>query len=178
MEAAAQEIARLQEKLSRLQAELRTPLEEEALRTDPIRILTGRVGGKRIALLLQSISEVVAMPEVSVLPEAPSWVTGLLDLRGRLIPVIDVEARIARGSRTARASDFVVVYAEREVPVGLVVSGIENVEALAADQFVEPPPDVPLAPYVLRVARDRRGTSLLLSIERLVCTSELPPVPG
>jgi purine-binding chemotaxis protein CheW len=176
METAAQEIARLGARLSELRAELRSPLEQEALRADPVEVLTGRIGGERIALLVRSISEVVPMPKVAVLPEAPSWVTGLLDLRGQLIPVIDVEARIARARRTARATDFVVVCAEREAPVGLAVRGIERVQALHSDRLVEPSPDVPMAPYVLRVVHDEKGMVLLLSVERLVCMSDLPSI--
>ena len=65
METAAREIARLEARLSALRAEFRTPLEEEALRIDPVEILTGRVGDERVALLVRSISEVLPMPEVA-----------------------------------------------------------------------------------------------------------------
>lgn len=156
---------RLEARLSVLRYELRAPFEEEALRADSADLLACWVGVERVAFLVESITEVVPMPETRPLPEAPLWITGILDLRGQLIAVIDVEARIKRTTRIPRASDFVIISTHRNPLVALVVHGIQNVTAFRLDQLVEPPPDVPLAPYVLRVARSEQGTTLLLTAD-------------
>src|SRR5262245_13046718 len=93
-------VAALEREIHLLQRRLRGLDRDRALpAAGELALLSCRVAGERAAFPLEDVEEVVAIPALTALPEAEPWVAGLLNLRGRSIPVIDVEARVARRAR-------------------------------------------------------------------------------
>ena len=167
-------IDELQEELYELRRHLSARPRPEAVLSGELSVLVCTVGESRIGILLDSVQEAVRIARLTPLPEASPWVPGMLDLRGRLVPVIDLLARVTRSRRKPLLSDLVVICNLAERSVGVLVQEIVGaVEVQAAD--VEPPPEgVALAPYLLGIAHHDEQPALLISIESLAATSDLP----
>jgi len=105
------------------------------------RYLVARASGQRIAISLDETREIIAVKALTRLPGAPAWVAGLLNLRGSVITVIDVDARLGG----AAAEGPVVIVEQGGRTFGLRVSGVEAVH-LATE-----------APFAIEAARSADG---------------------
>src|SRR5258708_2544522 len=97
------------------------------------------------AVPVETVQEILAMRPLFRVPEAPSYLAGLIDVRGRGVPVIDLRAKLGLPSAPATENTRILVL---EVPVsgrtlvlGLVADRVFEVAALDAKQ-IEPPPDL------------------------------------
>jgi purine-binding chemotaxis protein CheW len=97
---------------------------------------------QRYALRLAAVERVVRAAAVTALPKAPEIVLGVLDLQGRVIPVIDLRRRFNLPPRELRTSDQFVIAQANALTVALSVDGVESVlkgpgeAVLAADDIL------------------------------------------
>jgi len=169
-------IERLEDELAEARAELvRADLSEEA-RTRGARLLLFSCGDSTLALSLESVEEVVPIAKLLELLDAPSWLAGLLDLRGTLVPVVDLTLRLRGAPRAIAAEDAIVVCSHEGRPVGLWVEGIPmiftaepgGVEVLLAERTVHG--------AIAGVVRAHGLLADLLSLSRLFASSPIPEV--
>jgi purine-binding chemotaxis protein CheW len=98
-----------------------------------------RVLSREYALRLEHVVEVLRMVAVTAAPEAPAWLLGLINLRGRVIPVIDMRARLGLPSQTPGLNTpIVVVKTEARREVGLMVDAVVELLALPAEAMTPP----------------------------------------
>jgi purine-binding chemotaxis protein CheW len=143
-----------------------------------LEVVVCRVEESRIALPLPTVERVIPAAQTAPLPESPPWVHGLLRLRGEAIAVLDVAARIGRRRRELELDDHIVICRDEGIPVGLVVGEVLGVQTLALGASAESGdvPGVPRGPYVRAALHSPEGLVLLLSLRRLLETSDLPPL--
>lgn len=103
--------------------------------------LSFRLGREEYALDIRSISEIIKVPEFTDVPRAPDFVLGIISLRGVVVPVYDLMARLQLGQTVLTSSSRIVVCQDDELTVGLLVDSISQVIKLA-DDCIEPPPPV------------------------------------
>jgi purine-binding chemotaxis protein CheW len=168
------EIRRLQSRLYDLQKRIEPDDIEEEMPDGDLTAVITRIGADRAAFFHDSLEEVVPMAALTPIPESPPWIAGMLNLRGKTIPVIDVYARIQRRSREQKISDFIVICSVDSRNVGLVVQEIDDVIPNARGNLEPRPTDVAFAPYVIRLLRHNDASIPVLSIPRLVATSNIP----
>jgi purine-binding chemotaxis protein CheW len=106
---------------------------------------------RRYALPLSAVERVVRRVDVTPLPRAPEIVSGVIDLGGRIVPVVDVRRRFGLQARTARLDDHLLVARVGPRAVALIADSVEGVrrfapEALTHDvSFAEESPEGVLA---------------------------------
>lgn len=149
----------------------------ERLPTEPTNTLVCLACGEHLALPLAGIQEVVPAAMLVSVPETAPWVLGLLNLRGRPIPVIDLAARMMRDRRRLEVEDLIVVYETDARRAGIVVQGVIGVQRFEPSDL-EPETALSRGPYVLGVARSAAFACLWISVERLLLTSDLPSAPA
>ncbi len=88
------------------------------------------VGGRRYGLPLGEVVELVRAVAVVPLPRAPGWVEGVVNLRGQVVPVIDMRARLGLPAKPIALSDHFVVARGREFPVALRIDRALDLERL------------------------------------------------
>lgn len=172
------EIAELKRRLYELERSTSTHEADEPLPlTGEIQAVVCRVEETRIALPLDVVERAVPAAAMAPLPEAPPWVHGLLNLRGRALPVLDVAARIERRARALDVDDHILICRHEEQRIGLVVQEVLGVRVLALGERTNGPgASLPIAPYVRATLRDAQGLVLLFSLSRLIATSDIPPL--
>ncbi len=90
-----------------------------------------------LALHLEAVECVIRSVEISALPDAPHGVLGVINLKGRIIPVFDLRARFGLPPREVRASDYLVISRLRSRSVALLVDTVVGVVPAGQMQLIQ-----------------------------------------
>lgn len=136
--------------------------------------LTVVLGREGYGIAALKVREIVRLQKITPLPQMPPQVKGVINLRGRVIPVVDLRVQFglpgAFDERTCIVVVQVVLAAEPAVQMGLVVDAVDEVVTLGED-VIGPPPDFGLrleADYILGMARTKDRVTVLLDLDRVV----------
>ncbi|MDE3074388.1 MAG: chemotaxis protein CheW [Chloroflexota bacterium] len=129
-----------------------------------------RMRSSEYALPIGRVQEIVRVPEITPLPEAPPGVEGLINLRGRVLPVVDLASRLGLGKveQTRNARVVIVKSSGEQVhEVGLLVDSVSKVLRLGVDD-VEPTSEIAAGDsrsLILGVAKVNDQLILLLDLD-------------
>lgn len=105
--------------------------------------LTFLIGGEMFAISILGIKEIIEYGSLTTVPMMPDFIRGVINLRGAVVPVVDLSARFGRtASEVTRRSCIVILEVEADgekQDVGVVVDSVSEVLAIAASE-IEPPP--------------------------------------
>jgi twitching motility protein PilI len=109
-----------------------------------------QVGGLRLVSVMGEIAEVLKLPKVTPLPGVKSWVVGVANVRGRLIPVIDLHDFLGMLPTLPRAQWRVIVVEQGDLVAGLLVEQSLGIAHFLQETYENAPADSlgALAPYV------------------------------
>jgi purine-binding chemotaxis protein CheW len=142
--------------------------------------LTFVLGKEHYALPIRKVQEIIGLQEITPVPRLPSFVRGVINLRGKVIPITDLRLKfgMAKGEDTRRTC-IVVVQIERTgipaVTMGVVVDHVSEVQDIPPEQ-VEPPPSIGSsvdATFINGVAKVAKKVVVLLDIDRLLSQQEI-----
>lgn len=102
--------------------------------------LTFRCDDGRFGLLSSAAAEVTWLPELTWLERVPPYVSGVMNLRGKIVPVVDLNRRLGYASSGYRLTQQVIILAGEAHPVGLIVDEVEDLVVIDEDDL-SPPPD-------------------------------------
>jgi purine-binding chemotaxis protein CheW len=136
--------------------------------------LTFSLGGEEYGIGILKVREIIGMVNVTPVPQMPDFVKGIINLRGKVIPVIDLRRRFAMQSiaYTERTCIIVVeIHAETGcVPFGIVVDGVSEVLKVR-DAEIEDTPNFGAqsdTDVILGMAKTEGGVKILLDIDRVL----------
>lgn len=103
--------------------------------------LAFHLGQEEYALEICSISEIIKVREFTDVPRTPGFILGIISLRGVVVPVFDLTARLRLGQAEITANSRIVICRAGDLVVGLLVDSISQVLQLQDDR-IEPPPAI------------------------------------
>lgn len=109
--------------------------------TDGVQVVVFRLGSEEYGIDIDLVREIIRWTEVTPVPHAAQSVRGVTNLRGRIVPVIDLRSRFCLGEREASPTERIVVVEVDKHVVGIEVDAATEVLRLDADS-IEPPPEV------------------------------------
>jgi len=128
------------------------------------------------AVPVEAVLEILDMQSVFRVPEAPPYVLGLIDLRGRSVPVLDLRTRLGlpaiEPTETTRILVLEVTVSGRPLVLGLVADRVFEVMALDAKD-IEPPPDIGVrwrSEYIRGVGHRDARFVIIFDLARLFAT--------
>jgi purine-binding chemotaxis protein CheW len=124
-------------------------------------VLVFIVGGVRCALPLGDVREVVRAVAVTPLPTAPAIVEGVIDVRGRIVPVLDLRGRLGLPAAPVRAEQKLVIAEAGERRVAIRVDTVDWVTRLDEEEVAEPDRVVRGIGYLAGVGRLPDGLVLV-----------------
>jgi twitching motility protein PilI len=130
-----------------------------------------RMGGETFLVAREETREVLGYPAVVTrIPGAKTWVKGLANVRGQLLPMLDLRQFLGSGPTSVGRNTRVVVVNHREIPAGLMVDEVLGFRRFAEPEFnAEPPPTVIRCDSYLAGAFRRGGEVWpVLSLKSLV----------
>ena len=128
------------------------------------------VGGEAYGVEVPRVQEIVRVPPITVVPNGPPFLEGVINLRGQVIPVVDLRTHLGLAATTLTRRSRVVVAELGAHRVGLIVDGVTRVVVLAAGA-IQPPPSLAAAGYatsVRGVTQLGEGLVLLLDTDRIL----------
>ena len=106
-----------------------------------VQIVGFRVGAETFGVPIALVHEIVRVPEITAVPEAPGCVEGVINLRGKIISVVDLRKRFGeREIRAGKKNRILVAELEGKL-VGLIVDAASEVLKISPSD-IEPPPEV------------------------------------
>jgi chemotaxis-related protein WspB len=136
-------------------------------------LLVFRLGIDRYALDASQILEVLPLVEMRPAPQAPPGIAGVFDLRGRMVPVIDLSALVFGWPAGRCLSTRVIIAGYKDPageirPLGLIAERATDTVARRLSDFVDSGMAHDGAPYLGPVARDAEGLLQLIDVDRLL----------
>lgn len=134
-----------------------------------------RLADEPFIVARDDIREVLMVPEyITRVPGAKSWIRGLANIRGHLLPIVDLKAFLGSGSNTARRDARVLVVNSSEFPVGLIVDEVFGFRRFLAREFSSEAPQtvVRCDRYLQGVYERSNEVWPVLSVDRLLRSAE------
>ncbi len=154
----------------------------EKLRTT--QYLTFSLGGEIYALEVSCTREVVPYVGITPLPQTPEWIRGVINLRGSVIPVLDIKLKLGIGltERTKQACILILeVVVDGEITVvGMLADGMREVLDVDLSE-IEPPPRFGTrlsTSFIRGMGRRDEGLFIILDIEKVFRGKELELLQG
>ncbi len=105
------------------------------------KFLTFVIGDEIYGLDIRHVREIIGMQKITTVPEVPAFVKGVINLRGKVIPVMDVRARFHLSERAYDDRTCIIVIHVQEWTVGLVVDTVSEVLDIPTES-IEPAPKI------------------------------------
>lgn len=145
------------------------------------RYLTFNLNRESYAIPVSKVREIVRFTSITPVPRMPDYIRGVINLRGRIIPVVDLRIRYAcPDTRDTEHTCIIVAHirtqAGHTTPMGLIVDAVDEVTSIGAAD-IEPPPDFGaqlVMEDLLGMARVRGTVKALLDIDRAVGGAVIP----
>jgi purine-binding chemotaxis protein CheW len=103
--------------------------------------ITFIANGQEFAANIMAIREIRGWTDTTPLPHVPHYVRGVINLRGNVLPVVDLKARLGLGMTEATPKHVIIVVAEGARTTGILVDAVSDILTVSAAD-VQPPPDV------------------------------------
>jgi purine-binding chemotaxis protein CheW len=140
--------------------------------------LTFALADEEYALPVLRVREIIKMMDITEVPQVPRYIKGVLNLRGKVIPVVDLRLKFgfAEGEVTPRTCIIVVEVAlvSGRVMMGIIVDHVSDVLNIVADE-IEPTPefgDRVNTDYMKGVAKVKGTVKILLDLDRVLGTDD------
>ncbi len=132
-----------------------------------LQLVTFHLGSEEYAIDILKVQEITRMVEITSVPNAPDYIEGVINLRGKVIPVINLRKRFGLGPRNADGNSRIIVV-DIGTTVSLIVDSVSEVLRLYSDN-VEPPPPITTkngGEYIKGIGKLPNRMLILLDIER------------
>lgn len=147
-------------------------LEED---TQKDKYLTFALGKEEYGIEIKHVTEIVGLQAITEVPELPDYVRGIINLRGKIIPVIDVRLRFKKEPKEYNDRTCTIVIEVKETSVGLIVDTVAEVLSISEENIV-PPPNLASSyhhKYIKGIGKVGNNVKLILSCDKLLNDEEL-----
>lgn len=137
--------------------------------------LTFALGGEEYGIDILRVQEIRGYELATVMPNAPAFIKGVVNLRGTIVPIVDMRIKFDFPEVQYTASTVVIVVNVASRVIGLVVDRVSDVVALSPEQ-VKPAPDFTAhfgSRYILGLGAVEEHMLILLDIEQLISSSDM-----
>jgi purine-binding chemotaxis protein CheW len=139
-----------------------------------IQIVVFELGDERYGLDIATVYEIIRCQAITAVPQAPAFVEGVINLRGRIIPVVNLQQRFGMDRDGLTKASRIVVCEAGQTRVGLIVDGVSEVLMVGTDT-IEPTPDVASgdeATYLRGIAKIGDRLIILLQLDGLFAADD------
>jgi purine-binding chemotaxis protein CheW len=146
--------------------------------------LAFRLGKEDFAIQVLKVREIVGIQDITAVPQMPDYVKGVINLRGKVIPVVDLRLKFGLPEKEYTQRTCIIVVqvhsGGEEIQSGVIVDEVSEVLNLAAAEIEDTPDfgeDVE-TPYLLGMAKAKDRVKMLLDIDQVLANSETLSLAG
>ncbi len=141
--------------------------------------LTFTLAGEDYGVVIIKVKEIIGMMAVTSVPQTPSWVKGVINLRGKVIPVMDLRLKFGLGSIDYTDRTCIIVMeiqtVDKPILMGIVVDSVSEVMTIRGGD-IEDTPDFGSrlnTEYIMGMAKTGGGVKILLDIDAVLTGADL-----
>lgn len=153
-------------------------VDSSAANTEELQLVSFNIGSEEFGVDILKVQEIIRMVEITRVPQAPHYVEGVINLRGKVIPIVDLRKRFSLQMKEYDKNTRIVVVDIDGSIMGMIVDAVSEVLRLPAST-IEPPPDIVTgvnAEYIKGVAKLENRLLIFLDLSRVVDFKELAQV--
>jgi purine-binding chemotaxis protein CheW len=146
--------------------------------------LTFTLGKEEFAIQVLRVREIMGVQEITAVPQTPAYVKGVINLRGKVIPVVDLRMKFGMPELAYTQRTFIIVvqleHAGMKVMTGVIVDGVSDVANMQGAD-IEDTPDFGrgvATPYLLGMAKIKGKVKILLDIDKVMTAQEVCGLAG
>lgn len=157
-------------------------IKEELLEEDTQKgkFMTFQTGKEFFGISISYVNEIIVMQPITAIPEVEDYIKGLINLRGKIIPVIDVRVRFKMEPIEYTDRTCIIVLNVKSTVIGLIVEKIAEVDTILDEDIVPPPTlghkESEQNKYVYGLARTGDKVKLLLNPEKLIKDEDIEAI--
>lgn len=133
------------------------------------RFLTFALGSESYGIEIQYVIEIIGIQAITEVPELPTYIKGIINLRGKIVPVMDARLRFKKQFKEYNDRTCIIVIDIKEVSIGLIVDSVSEVISIPDSEIVAPP-EISKAgnKYVKGIGKVNGEVKLLLDCDRML----------
>jgi purine-binding chemotaxis protein CheW len=141
--------------------------------------LTFALGNEEFAIQVLRVREIMGVQEITAVPQTPTYVKGVINLRGKVVPVVDLRMKFGMPElEYTQRTCIIVVQLERDglrLLTGVIVDGVSEVLTLQASDIEDTPEfgSGVATPYLLGMAKIKGKVKILLDIDMVMSAQEV-----
>lgn len=148
--------------------------DNEHVEGDMLQLVSFKLGEEEFGVNILQVREIIRMQQITSFPNAPEFVEGVINLRGRVIPIVALRKRFGLEDKAHSKSTRIIVVKVEEVTIGLIVDEVSEILRLP-DDTVEPPPPIIAgidADYIQGVGKLEDRLLILLDLNKILSGEE------
>jgi purine-binding chemotaxis protein CheW len=156
-----------------------TPLGHAAKKEEIVQLVSFIVGNEVFGVSILSVQEIIRMANITPIPNAPDFIEGVINLRGKVIPIVDLKKRlnIRVNAERDKERERILVIEIAERIIGFIVDAVSKVIKIPTDS-IEPPPDIVVAgvesEYIKGVSKlDDKTLLIILDFNNIFLKKEM-----
>lgn len=137
--------------------------------------LAFHLGAEEFGIPVLSVREIMGLQDITAVPQTPPHVRGVINLRGKVIPVVDLRLKFGLDGQEYGHRTSIIVVKLADAMMGIIVDGVSEVLNLTPAD-IEDTPDFGRGietPYILGMAKTKGKVRMLLDMEQILSTQEL-----
>ncbi|AFV23132.1 CheW protein [Methanolobus psychrophilus R15] len=146
---------------------------------DLLQLVVFELGGEEFGVEIMNVQEIIRMPEMTQIPQSPDFVEGVINLRGRIIVVVNLSKRFNLQSRVADENSRIIVVEIGKSVVGMIVDSVNEVLRIPISS-VEPAPELVMSKvsrnYLKGVGKIDKRLLILLDLGRVLTVEEVSEI--
>ncbi|MCP4683993.1 MAG: chemotaxis protein CheW [bacterium] len=150
------------------------------IESDELQLVSFNIGTEEFGVDILKVQEINRMVEITKVPQAPHYVEGVINLRGKVIPIVDLRKRFNLELKEHDKNTRIVVVDIGGNIMGMIVDSVSEVLRLPANT-IEPPPEIVTgvnSEYIKGVAKLEDRLLIFLDLSRVIDVSEIAGLAG
>lgn len=138
------------------------------------RYLIFSLGSEDYGIEIRYVLEIIGLQTITQVPELPRYIKGIINLRGKIIPVMDIRLRFKKKAKEYNDRTCVIVVDIQGLSIGLIVDRVSEVLTIPEQDTVEPPQVNGFENrYINKIGKVNNNIKLLLDCKKLLTDEEL-----
>ena len=145
---------------------------------DLLQLVSFKIEKEEFGIDILKVQEINKLVQITKVPNAPHFVDGVVNLRGRIIPIIDLRTRLGLPKKEHNKDTRIIVIELNNNTIGFIVDAVSEVLRISSD-IIEPPPTISKgidSDYITSVAKLDDRLLILLDLEKLLSQEEVEEV--
>jgi purine-binding chemotaxis protein CheW len=140
------------------------------------KFLTFHLAREDYGIEIRHVTEIIGIQKITEVPDMPDYVRGVINLRGKVIPVMDVRTRFRMPPRDYDERTCIVVVNIDDHSVGLVVDKVNEVADIPEDQIEPPPRTRKEGSYIQGMGKIGAEVKILVNVQKLLSDEDLAQI--